>query len=185
LFTAEDAASLYQFLEDNSIQGWVVGGWGIDALLREQTRPHKDFDINVLLDDVVHMRLLLEQRGYTLAYLWEENCLAVDGHGSETPTAFVLRDPEGREVDVHALRLDEQGNGMPAWVNDDRYYEKSDLAGEGIIGGVSVRCISARMQVSSHTGYELPESQVQDLAKLVERFGIGSPDPINSERRTA
>ncbi len=180
MFTAEDAASLYQFLEDNGIQGWVVGGWGIDALLREQTRPHKDFDINILLDDAVRMRQLLEARGYSLAYLWEENCPAVDAHGNETPTAFVLRDPEGREVDVHALRLDEQGSGIPAWVNEDRFYEKSDLAGDGVIAGVRVHCISALMQVASHTGYKLPENQVQDLAKLEERFGAGS-----AERRTA
>ncbi len=174
-FTAEDAASLYQFLLENGIQAWVVGGWGIDALVREQTRQHKDLDINVLLDDVVRMRLLLEQRGYTLAYLWEEDCLAVDAHGNETPTAFVLRDPQGREIDIHALRLDEQGNGIPAWINEDRFYEKSDLAGEGIIVEVSVRCISARMQVASHTGYELPDYQALDLERLRERFGADPP----------
>jgi len=29
------------------IEIWLDGGWGVDALLGEQTRPHKDLDIVV------------------------------------------------------------------------------------------------------------------------------------------
>ncbi|MGH8515394.1 MAG: nucleotidyltransferase domain-containing protein [Gammaproteobacteria bacterium] len=30
----------------------MVGGWGIDALLGAQTRPHKDLDLLIRLEDV-------------------------------------------------------------------------------------------------------------------------------------
>ena len=38
---AEDVVSIYRSLSANNIQVWLTGGWGIDALLGEQTRPHK------------------------------------------------------------------------------------------------------------------------------------------------
>ena len=56
---AEDVISIYQNLSANGIQVWLTGGWGIDALLQEQTRPHKDLDLIILVDDVVRMRDLL------------------------------------------------------------------------------------------------------------------------------
>ena len=37
---AQDAINIYQTLTRNDIPIWLTGGWGIDALLREQTRPH-------------------------------------------------------------------------------------------------------------------------------------------------
>jgi lincosamide nucleotidyltransferase A/C/D/E len=34
-------------LEEAKVTVWVDGGWGVDALLGEQTRPHKDLDIAI------------------------------------------------------------------------------------------------------------------------------------------
>jgi len=51
----EDAAELYSLLVDQGVGLWVDGGWGVDALLGEQTRPHKDLDIFVRLDDLATM----------------------------------------------------------------------------------------------------------------------------------
>lgn len=47
---------------------WVCigGGWGFDALLREQTRPHRDVDIVVLNDDLPQIRALLEAADFTI-----------------------------------------------------------------------------------------------------------------------
>ena len=61
---AEDVISIYQTLSPNSIQVWLTGGWGVDALLREETRPHKDLDIIVLVADIVRMRDLLGRAGH-------------------------------------------------------------------------------------------------------------------------
>ena len=58
--TATDVISLYTELENLSIAIWIDGGWGVDALLGEQTRPHQDLDIAVQQKDVPRLRQLLQ-----------------------------------------------------------------------------------------------------------------------------
>ena len=180
MVTAEDVIKIYQRLLENNIQVWLVGGWGIDALLGEQTRPHKDLDVIMLVDDVGRLRELLSHDGYKFAYLWEENLSTVDARGVETVTAFVLQDGEGRELDVHAMRLDAEGNGIPAWDAEGRILKRQDLAGEGSIAGVRVPCFTAEMQMACHTGYELPEKQVRDMELLHQKFGVAYPDELRN-----
>jgi lincosamide nucleotidyltransferase A/C/D/E len=172
MLRAEDVISIYQSFSTNKFRVWLTGGWGIDALLQEQTRPHKDLDIIMLVDDVVPMRDLLGRAGYGLKELWSENTWVVDSHGTEIPTAFVLHDAEGREVDAHAMHRDEQGNGIPSWAAEELVFSSEDLAGEGVIAGVPVRCISPEMQVRAHTGYDLPPEQLRDVELLRERLGV-------------
>ncbi len=172
---ADDVIHICQRFSANDIQVWLSGGWGIDALLREQTRSHKDLDIILLVDDIVRMRELLDHDGYCLKELWPENSWVVDAHGIETPTAFVLHDSEGREIDAHAMRLDDRGNGIPTWADEGLVFERQDLAGEGMIAGFAVRCLGPEMQVLCHTGYELPDEQARDLELLQERFGVEYP----------
>ena len=185
MVSAEDALFIYRRLSDNDLQVWLTGGWGIDALLGEQTRPHKDLDAILLLDDMVRMCEILSRDGYSLKEFWPENSWVIDGHGIKTATAFVLRDAEEREFDAHAIRLDDHGNGVPAWeVADGFIFKRQDLAGEGVIADFPVKCITPKMQVVCHTGYELPEKQLHDLELLYEKFGFhrmahlaGTPKP--------
>jgi lincosamide nucleotidyltransferase A/C/D/E len=158
------------------MQVWLTGGWGIDALLQEQTRPHKDLDILMLVDDVVRVRDLLGRAGYRLKELWSENRWGVDSRGIQIPTVFVLQDAEGREVDVHAMRVDERGHGILAWASEELVFTRKDLAGEGVIAGIAVRCISPEMQIVVHTGYDLPEEQLRDLTLLRERLSVKRPN---------
>jgi len=174
MVSAEDVIKIYRRLSEQGIQIWLTGGWGIDALLEEQTRPHKDLDVVMLLDDVMRMCALLESDGYDLAYLWPENRQAVDKQGAETATAFVLQDAQGREIDIHALVLDEQGNGIPAWAETEGLiFKKEDLAGKGVVGASKVQCLTPQMQVLCHRGYEVPEKQLKDLERLHSEFGVG------------
>ena len=180
---SEDVISIYQCLLTNGIQVWLTGGWGIDALLGEQTRPHKDLDVILLLDDIVRMRELLGRGGYGLKELWSENRWVIDTHGNKITTAFVLQDSEGREFDAHAMRLDDLGNGVPEWEGAEGFiFKKEDLAGEGVIAGFAVQCITPEMQVLCHTGYELPEKQLRDLDLLYEKFGAEYPDEYSCFR---
>jgi lincosamide nucleotidyltransferase A/C/D/E len=180
---AEDVIRIYKPLMTNGIQVWLTGGWGIDALLGEQTRPHKDLDVIMLLDDMVRMRELLSRDGYGLKDLWSENRWVIDAHGIETATAFVLQDAEGREFDAHALHLDDRGNGVPAWEEAEGFiFKKQDLAGEGTIAGFTVQCITPEMQVLCHTGYELPDKQLRDLELLHKKFGVEYPDAYSRLR---
>ncbi len=62
MVVADDVVMTCQRLSANGIAVWLTGGWGIDALLREQTCAHKDLDLLVLVDDVVRLRTLLRAR---------------------------------------------------------------------------------------------------------------------------
>ena len=173
---AEDVISIYQRLSTNNVQIWLTGGWGIDALLQEETRPHKDLDFIMLVDDIVRMRNLLALDGYCLKKLWSENSWVADSVWVEIPTAFVLHDSEGREIDVHAMRLDDHGNGVPAWSHEGLIFKREDLTGEGLIDGLTIPCISPEMQVLCHQGYDLPSDQSRDLELLHERFSAEYSD---------
>lgn len=172
MVSAEDAVQIYHRLADSGIKVWLCGGWGIDALLGEQTRLHKDLDLLVILEDARRLREILSQDGYTLKELWFENRWVPDGFGVETATAFVLQDGGGREIDVHALRIDEAGNGVPAFKFDgDFYLLQTDFNCEGTIAKQSVACIPYERQEQAHQGYELPVMHAQDLENLRSKYG--------------
>src|SRR6266576_6217580 len=86
---------LMQLFDQNSIDVVVDGGWGVDALLGEQTRSHGDLDIAVEQKDVAVLRRFLEERGY------REIKLEI-----ARPWNFVLSDASGREIDVHVIVVD-------------------------------------------------------------------------------
>lgn len=176
-----EAADLYTLLDGKGIRIWVDGGWGIDALVGEQTRPHKDLDALVLRDDLVRLLDVLAGQGFALKEIWSENLWVACEHpvaligrknatGDEVATAFVLLHPDGRELDFHVLHAD--AAGVVALWETDLTYPAEAFTGRGTIGGTAVRCLSARMQMATHTGYVLQDKDRQDLRYLHERLGV-------------
>ena len=161
---AADVLNLYNALQKLGIEIWIDGGWGVDALLEKQTRPHKDLDIVIQQKDVSELRELFETQGY------EEIKLEI-----ARPHNFVLADRHGREIDVHVIVLNDQGNGIYGPVENGEMYPADALAGLGIIGSQTVRCISARWTINFHSGYELKEKDYKDVSALCEKFGIELP----------
>ena len=88
---------LMQLFDQNGIEVFVDGGWGVDALLGDQTRSHADLDIALQHKDVPNLRALLEARGY-------RDVLRDDTRDCN----FVMGDDQGHEVDFHAGRKDRQ-----------------------------------------------------------------------------
>lgn len=64
VMTAQGALELIMLFEQNQIEVTLDGGWGVDALLGEQTRVHTDVDIVIPYKDLAGLRRLLEARGY-------------------------------------------------------------------------------------------------------------------------
>ncbi len=64
MMEAKDVIDLVQMLRHEGIDVWLDGGWGVDALLCEQTRPHEDLDIVIQEKDVPRLRELLGAQGY-------------------------------------------------------------------------------------------------------------------------
>ena len=145
-------------LEDERIRSWVVGGWGIDALVGMQTREHHDLDLFVLDEDVGKMLEFLEASDSGVRYLWSENRWH-DG----LPSAFVA-DIAGVEVDVHVVGLD--GDAVRILSEHSIELPVHALSGSGRIAGRQVACATAQAQFAMHTGYDLPEKQLHDLENL-------------------
>src|SRR4051794_3215170 len=96
-----EVLALYRLLADHHIEVWLDGGWGIDALIGEQTRPHSDLDIAVRHDDVEELRTIMKARGYE----------PVERDDTQ-PWMFVLGDTQGHEVDVHSFTFDRHGKNI-------------------------------------------------------------------------
>jgi lincosamide nucleotidyltransferase A/C/D/E len=144
---------------------WLDGGWGVDALLGCQTRPHGDLDIVVQQKDIPRLRAYLEARGY------------VDVERDDTsPWNFVLGNSHGHEVDFHVIVFDDAGDGIYGPARRGEMYPAASLNGTGEVGGRPVRCISAEYMVQFHTGYTLRAHDFADVAALCQHFGIASPD---------
>ena len=83
---------------------WLDGGWGVDALVGEQIREHDDLDLIVRDAHEPRMREALATHGFT----------QIERDAAQN---FILADERGREVDVHPVRFDDQGNGH-LWSGD-------------------------------------------------------------------
>jgi len=161
--TATDVVEIIKLLEQNGIEVYVDGGWGIEALLGEQTRKHGDLDIALPHKYVPKLRELLEARGYK------------DVPRNDTRDCnFVLGDEKGHEVDVHSYTFDENGKNVFGVA-----YEPRHLTGTGTINGYSVKCIPADVMVEFHSGYELGENDYHDVKALCDRFGFALPAEYN------
>ncbi len=160
---AGDLVALLREIEKATIDVWLDGGWGVDALLGEQRREHDDIDLIGSLADLPRLLEFLEGRGYEL----------VDG---ELPTNVVLLDSAGRQVDIHPVAFDERGDGIYRMRNgEDWVYPSWGFAGKGRVLDLRVRCLSPEAQVLCHTGYALDEDDFRDLRALQERFGVKAP----------
>jgi lincosamide nucleotidyltransferase A/C/D/E len=156
---ALDVIKIVQLFKQNHLDLYIDGGWGVDALLGEQTRPHEDLDIAVEHKDVPQIRALLEARGYSEVPRddsWECN--------------FVLGDDQGHLIDIHSYTFDASGTIVFGVA-----YPFDSLTGTGVINGYPVKCISVEWMVKFHTGYKLDENDYQDVKVLCQRFGFEIP----------
>ncbi len=165
---------LYTQLENIGIEIWIDGGWGVDALLGEQTRAHDDVDIVILQKNMQTLHELLERQVYR------------DVPRDDTsPWNFVLGDDRGRLVDVHVIALDAQGNGIYGPAERGEMYPAASLMGAGTLAGQAVRCISPEYLVKFHSGYKLRDKDFRDVAALCARFGIDLPEEYASWKSAA
>jgi lincosamide nucleotidyltransferase A/C/D/E len=162
---AKDVIALYLELESLGIAVWLNGGWGVDALLGKQTRPHADVDIFIREKDVAHARAFLLSKGYKEIKLEIARLFN-----------FVYGDAAGREIDVHAFNYNGQDSFTYGTGDSAEVFPATVLDGIGKIGGQTVKCISPEWAVKWHTGYKLRESDVKDVAALCRHFGIKIPE---------
>lgn len=165
--SAVEAAELVVALGDAGVRVWVIGGWGIDSLVGSQTRDHHDLDLLVQVEDLPTLDQWLRRNEFARMYVWGENepvCMA----GASFDTAFVEGHADGRELDVHGVKVD--AHGCPQLATKDPWNLPSNaFSGVGSLDGRRIPCVTRTAQVLMHRGYELPQKHRADLA-LLERM---------------
>ena len=162
---SDDVLYFYKSWTDLGLTIWIDGGWGIDALLGEQTRDHDDLDITLHEKDLPAL----------LRHIAAEQFVEIPKPDSRAWN-FVMGDHLGREIDLHLIVPDAQGNGQygPAAAGEGAYPAQA-LTGKGRIGDYSVCCISAEFQIQSHTGYRLAWKDYHDIRAICNRFVLELP----------
>jgi lincosamide nucleotidyltransferase A/C/D/E len=166
---ARDVLAVLDAFDAAGITVWIDGGWGVDALLGEQTRPHADLDVVLDIARLAAARAALGPLGFALTE-------------DELPTRCVLQDVRGRQLDVHPVTFDAHGSGWQAQPSGPSFeYTAAGLAGQGVIGGRVVRCLSAELQLTTHQAYEPDNNDQHDVLRLCAHFGLELPPEYRSQ----
>ena len=160
-----DVTEFCRWMDLLGIEFWIDGGWGVDALLGEQTRKHADLDIVLQEADCKSVLDFLKKQGFR----------EIPKEDSR-PCNFVMGNGDGKEVDFHVIVLDDEGNGHYGPPEaEEGMYPADALQGRGTVDGLPVRCISPEFQIRSHSGYELDDTDVEDVTALARKFGLDLP----------
>lgn len=150
--TGEDVLEILAALDGLDV--CVGGGWGVDALVGTQTRPHGDLDLMHREEQEPRVLAALAALGFAETLSWR-------------PVRFVVTDPGGREIDLHPLRHAEDGSAEQSSLTPGEPFRyPASCFVTGTILGTAVRCLSAEQQLHFHQGYEPREQDLHDLALL-------------------
>jgi lincosamide nucleotidyltransferase A/C/D/E len=161
--TADDVLAVLDRLDAAGVEWWIDGGWGADALLGEQTRPHDDLDFAIRAEDVERLPTIFPEFRRVQEEDW--------------PSAYVLRDERGRQLDFHPLELDERGDGwQPQRDAPPARWPREALAATGTIGGREVRCTSPEFQVDAHLYEGYDDVDWEAVVELCAAFDLPIPE---------
>jgi len=169
--TKDDVLRVLEVLESAKIKFWLTGGWGVDALLGQQTRRHDDVDI-VLEDFDQHI---------------DAACAALEAIGlrlvARARTALMpcicgLEDDTHHRVDLVSLdwtRIRSEVSSLDG-VSADSLGSTVSI---GTIGGRTVHCVSPAAQVLLRGEPELRRVDQRDIA-LLESRSAGTANRLGS-----
>jgi lincosamide nucleotidyltransferase A/C/D/E len=149
-------------LDAVGIRAGLTGGWGVDALLRGQTRAHGDVDLGVSADAVDSAIDALVGIGYTVSI-------------DQRPARLVLVSAAG-QVDLHPIVWGPTGTGIQTGFDGETFeYPPGSLEAEGMIAGQPVRCATPSLQLTFHEHYLPRDHDRADMIALAEQFGLQLP----------
>ena len=166
MFPADQVLLVLDTLHRGGRRVWLDGGWGVDALLGEVTRPHDDVDLVVEFDALPAVLDALTTLGFSMT----ENL---------APVRVVLRSSDGLQIDLHPITFAEDGTGWQRGASPDGSdcpYPAEGF-GEGRILDRVVPCLTPELQLEHHGGYAPREQDRMDMARLASRFGLSLRAP--------
>ena len=160
-----DVHTVMDTLRTAGVEAWIVGGWGVDALLGERTRRHRDLDVIVEADpDSVERAVqALGAVGFRLAA--ETDGLAL------MPHRYILDDDAGHIVEILPVDLSREPFGSAANHEHSPGLQDRPFATFGTIAGRPVECVSGYVQIVLHESYPPREVDKRDMYKLREARG--------------
>ncbi len=168
MMRAEDVLEVLECLNVAGVAMWLDGGWGVDALLGEETRPHDDLDLVMAMAQLDAARHAFRALGYVLTI-------------DELPTRCVLANAADRRVDIHPVTFDRDGGGLQQLPDGSAFrYLPEELAGTGTIAGRSFRCLTPELQLRCHLAYEPDDDDRHDMRLLCARFGLALPEAYDT-----
>ena len=139
-------------LKEAGVTCWLEGGWGVDALVGRQTRPHRDVDLDIDASQVPLALRVLTALGYQIETDWR-------------PNRVELRAATGW-VDLHPLLFEPDGNArQPGLDGGFRDFPRAYFV-TGNLAGRTVGCFSVEAQKRFHRGYDLRPEDAHDLSQL-------------------
>jgi lincosamide nucleotidyltransferase A/C/D/E len=161
---AELVPNVLGALDEVGVRAWLVGGWGVDALLGEQTRRHMDLDVVFDADHDGERRALEAVRRLGFHIMGRER---VRTHWWSERIA--LSNDHGHVVDLHPV----SGSAFVATLEAESALIPRGEAvfATGHVGGQPVRCLSAPVQLALHEGYEPTDVDRADIDTLRRRAG--------------
>lgn len=176
-FLGQDVIKIFRALEDGGVPVWIDGGWGIDALLRKETREHSDLDLIVPIDCLDLAAAILGNVGFR-----------TDDRETNIPTRVVFRNSDGLEIDIHPVTFNPDGSSthIDEDTSDHKYVYVSSaasLSGVGIIDSRVVRCTIAAEQIRQKVERRYSpwspnrirangvSADLEDIISLLEVFG--------------
>ncbi len=164
LMSARDLIQLLDWLEENHIESWQDGGWGVDALRGElsprarRRRPYRDGGRRAYAhQDAGRARI----PDWWMAIPARTSCSSMISGGRSTYT----RSPSVRQVTA--------STGRPVVKTGSIRPSASPALAACLIG--QSRSLTAQAQVLCHSGYEFDDVDCRDLRALRDRFGVQPP----------
>ena len=159
---AAEVLRVLDALDEAGVRAGITGGWGIDALLRRESRSHGDVDLGVASETVDGAIDALRPLGYAMAI-------------DERPARVVLTSDSG-QVDLHPIVWDVSGAGVQTGLDGETFdYPAGSLDAEGEIAGRIVRCGTPELQVAFHSHYEPRDHDRADMAAIAAVFDVSLP----------
>src|SRR3954449_1467240 len=122
--SAHDARTLLSALQADEVVFCLGGGWGVDALLEVQTRPHSDLDLWVWAEQLHDLLRVLVSQGVDRVLPWP----------GDRPWNWVLHDGR-RRVDLHLYEAAAAGGWHYGSALNGSTFPDDALAGRGVVDG--------------------------------------------------